>query len=133
MIKDYNITNQISYTVKDEKLTNKKSWQNTRNNSFYYTDTEYTSTLLVRSNQDNLIISYSFKPKPSIIALPTTSMVLLVSFSLFLIAVQYSVAYEEYWITQSLAEDLLDRKTELSLFIVSLSFDNSQIYCQRRD
>ena len=118
---DYNITNQISYTVKDEKLTNKKSWKNTRDGSFYYADTERTSTLLVKPNQDKLIISYSFKPKASIIMLPMTSIVLLVSFSSFLIVVQNSAAYGWYWISPSLAENLLERKIELSLFIVSLS------------
>ena len=118
---DYNITKQNCYTVKDNKLTNKKSWKDTKNDLFYYTHTTYTSTVFVRPHQNNLILSYSFKPQAAIITIPASSMVLLVSFSLFLIIVQNFGACEKYGISSSLVEDLLERKIELSLFIISLS------------
>ena len=118
---DYNITKQNCYTIKDKKLTNKKSWKDIKNDLFYYTNTTYTSTVFVRSHQTDLILSYSFKPQAAIITIPTASIVLLVSFSLFLIIVQNFGAGENYGISSSLVEDVLERRIELSLFIISLS------------
>ena len=60
-------------------------------------------------------------PKPSIITLPTASIVLLTSFSLFLIGIQNYANDVGYDDLPLLFENLLDRNIELSLFIVSSS------------
>lgn len=118
--KDYYIKNQYCYTVEGDKLTNRRSW-NCKDDVFYYDNTANASIFLVKPNQNNLLVVYSFSPKHSVVALPISSIVLLVSFSAFLIFIQN---YAETVNSNTLSigiKNLLERKIELSLFIVSSS------------
>ncbi len=70
--------------------------------------------LLVRSENQKVVIAYSFSPKVSVMALPAASLILLTSFSLFLIMVQVSESL-------SMFKELLEHKLELALFVASSS------------
>lgn len=118
--KDFKIANQKYYVIEDNKLARKKSWTDKANDIFYYSNTADSSSILVKANQADILISYSFKPSQSIIALPTTSISLLVAFSISLIVAQHYTISNDYD-SPKLVTDLLDRKIELSLFVVSAS------------
>ena len=117
---DYNIVNQKYYMIENNRLTNKKSWAENANRIFYYNNTVHSSTILVKPNQLNMLLSYSFTPKRSIIVLPIASVCLLIIFSATLIIAQYYTTCCNFG-NPKLAEDLLKRKIELSLFVVSAS------------
>ena len=118
---DYNMTNQYCHIIEDNKLKNRTTWKEGNNKLFYYDNTYNNATIIVKSDQTHLLVSYSFIPKPSIITLPTASIVLLTSFSLFLIGIQNYANDVGYDDLPLLFENLLDRNIELSLFIVSSS------------
>ena len=119
--KDYDITNQFCYKVTDHKLHEKKPWKKLDKIAFYYEDTHDSSSLIVKPNQKNMVISYSFKPKPSIIVLPIASIVLLSSFAIFLNIIQFFAKSQDYSDLPELFVELLDNKIELSLFIITFS------------
>ncbi len=116
--KDYDITSQYAYTIIDNKLKNIESWKKSK--SFHYDNTVESSGIIVKPESDNVVICYSFRPKPAIVALPAASILLLISFSAFLILIQHMTAggYE----FPSHIKQLLDYKIELSIFVISSSF-----------
>lgn len=117
---DFKIANQKYYIIENNKLSSEKSWTDNANDIFYYNDTADSSSIFVKPYQANILISYSFKPNQDIIVLPITSISLLIIFSMSLIIAQIHTIYSDYH-TLKLVEDLLDRKIELSLFVVSVS------------
>lgn len=116
---DFKITNKKYHTIEDNRLLDKGSWTDSTNNIFYGHDTVDSSSVFVKSSQTDILISYSFKPDRVIVTLPIASLTLLIAFSGFLIAAQLSTIYN--YDSPKLVDDLLDRKIELSLFVIAAS------------
>ena len=130
---NYNITKQYTYIFKNDKLEQRTSWK--KNKKIYYVNTPSSSTLLIKSQLNNLMICYAFAPKLSVIALPVASISLLFAFSIFLLSVQYfnmidSESLSSYTKLLNYVIDseslssytkLLDHKIEFTIFIISFS------------
>lgn len=117
--KDFKIADQKYYTIEDNRWSDKGSWPGSSNNIFFTNDMTGSSSIFVKPYQVDILISYSFKPSRTIVTLPLTSLILLTLFSLCLIGAQLSISFNDA--NPKLVEDLLDRKIELSLFVISAS------------
>ena len=110
---DYDVTDRYCVTKQGDEIK-WSTWRQDMSGMLRYHDTPESSVLLVRPENQKVVLAYSFSPKVSVMALPVASLILLTSFSLFLIMVQVSESL-------SMFKELLEHKLELALFVASSS------------